>query len=249
LLRCCCISERTLEMGSNSLELGQSIGAGEFLNSTFYGLSLVLQLDGNLQLFRRRRASSTVRLIWQSSTSGETCPACYRLQLQPDGNLVLADERRGQLLWNSSLSAPAGADGDTRLLVEERGALVIKSGRGKVLFEISGACFGSTGHFSIFSFCAYSIEHGKNVLQNGAALFPGESLVSPNGFYRCRLKSNGNLQLEEKLSKDPPEWKLLWQSNTEGACLGWCKLKMKPNGDAMLYSNFIENMCASLPVF
>jgi len=90
----------------------EMLRAEEYLVSDNHQYRLVMQRDGNLVLYDRRRHP-----LWASNTEGQRVEKCI---MQRDGNLVLY-LRNGQPVWASNTAGKPGS----YLLVQNDGNMVI----------------------------------------------------------------------------------------------------------------------------
>ena len=99
----------------NTLQTGQTLNAGQSVQSNDGRFRLSMQSDGNLVLYHQG-----VRVLWASNTVGVRNP---RLVMQPDGNLVVYDDTN-RARWSSNTVGKAGA----RLVVQDDGNTVMYKG-------------------------------------------------------------------------------------------------------------------------
>ncbi len=110
----------TLAFAGNTLSVGDSLRTGEFLTSANGIYQLMLQANGNLVLRDSRSNAPADNRLWRTYTGDE---AADRLELMPNGNLVLWDGR-GAKLWESD-TRNSKAD---RLVLTNSGNLVLSRG-------------------------------------------------------------------------------------------------------------------------
>ena len=123
LLAALCLANAAL--AADTLVVGQSMSAGQRLDSANGSYRFVFQTDSNLVV---RRVSDSAAL-WASNTNGQ---AGSRLTLQGDGNLVLYTSSN-TALWSSKTPGTTGS----RLVMQNDGNLA--------LYNTSNAVIWSTG--------------------------------------------------------------------------------------------------------
>ncbi len=102
-------------VSGNTLQPGQTLNAGQSVQSNDGRFRLSMQSDGNLVLYHQG-----VRVLWASNTVGVRNP---RLVMQPDGNLVVYDDTN-RARWSSNTVGRTGA----RLVVQDDGNTVMYQG-------------------------------------------------------------------------------------------------------------------------
>lgn len=94
------VADGPQELAAESLAPGQTLRRGDVVRSSNRQYRLVMQEDGNLVLYVKRRA------LWSTGTSGH--PRA-RAVMQGDGNLVVYAPNRGPALWSSGTNGHPGA--------------------------------------------------------------------------------------------------------------------------------------------
>jgi hypothetical protein len=143
---------------------GQRLLPGESLVSDNGTYELIMQEDGNMVVYRNGSP------IWSSGTT-----SIFRgsdAVMQPDGNFVVYAQGRPN--WHSRTSDRSGA----HLIMQDDGNAVIYRPNGTAIWA-SMASRGELLH--------------KTALKDGEHLSPGQSLVSPRGYYRLLVQPDGNL--------------------------------------------------------
>lgn len=102
----------TVVYADDRLYPGEMLRPEEHLTSRNHQYQLVLQRDGNLVLYDKRRHP-----LWASNTNGQRVEKCI---MQRDGNLVLY-HRNGQPVWASNTIGKPGS----YLLIQNDGNMVI----------------------------------------------------------------------------------------------------------------------------
>ena len=106
---------------TNHLGPGQTLAAGHVLHAPTRPVTLVMQADGDLVLFK-----SGAERLWSSGTAGS---GATHADMKPGGNLVLVGHRK--TVWRSETSGHRGA----RLVVQDNGNLVIYGPDNAALWE------------------------------------------------------------------------------------------------------------------
>lgn len=151
-----------------TLDPGEWLFRGQYLRSPSGQFRLEVGFDGNVTLWAYASHGGSRRAKWSTGTTGS---AAERLEMQPDGNLVVYTAAR-QPLWNSGTSGQP----NNHLRLQDDSNLVIWNTAGQVAWQ-SGP--------------------SHDTLTAGEDLEPGWSIASTNGLYRLLMQTNGRLTLIE----------------------------------------------------
>ena len=219
-----------VQMLGDTLTAGSQLLRNQGLVSDANDIRLVMQLDGNLVLYRGNKA------LWATNTNSQPVERCL---LQGDGELVLLSSK-GKVLWRSK---SAGRGGD-RLLVQNDGNLVIYA---------PGKAVWATGTEAV------NKPDSKDLMLSQEELKRGQELVSSNGRTRLIFQDDGNLvvyrdgkatwasdtngkpaarcvlQGDGNLVIYSSAGKALWASGTDGK--GSSRLVVQDDGNVVLYAS------------
>jgi hypothetical protein len=101
------------ETEKDSLNPGEFLTPGQFLESSNGQFQVIYQTDGNFVVYRTRDKQP----LWSSNTNGKPAWRCY---MQGDGNLAVY-QSQGQSVWASNTDGK----GNCKLIIQDDGNLVI----------------------------------------------------------------------------------------------------------------------------
>jgi hypothetical protein len=188
------------------LRPNQGLTTGQAITSADGRFRLILQLDGNLVLYRPGNIP-----LWASNTAGH--PNIWDVVMQDDGNLVIYDIR-SQPVWASNTNRHPGA----WITVQNDGNLVIYDSANHPLFASNTAVPSQP----------VAPSQPDQLLPN-QGLTVGQSLSSADDRFRLTLQGDGNLVLYR------PGNVPLWASNTDGHSDVW-DVVMQGDGNLVIYS-------------
>lgn len=93
---------------------------------------LTLEYNGNVVVYKGR-PFALQNALWSTNTNKAHNPHPYKLQLNPEGNLVLFDAK-SKKIWSSNTAQNNGAK-DFRLLIENDGILMIKDANDEIIWQ------------------------------------------------------------------------------------------------------------------
>jgi hypothetical protein len=209
---------------SNVLRAGQVLWAGHYLRSANKQYTLLQQQDGNLVLYRGKKA------LWGAGT--ERHPGAATL-MQPQGNLVIYSKTKHPL-WSTNSQGNRGA----YLAVQNDGNLVVYSRTGKALWwrSMYNAILPSGYVLSKAQPVVLSLNRsyallmqadGNLVLYRGKTALWGAGTEHHPGAYAV-MQTDGNLVVYSSARRS------LWSTGTEGNPGAY--LVVQNDGNLVLYS-------------
>lgn len=184
------------------LASGKALTLGQYLLSPNEEYKLVMQIDGNLVLYR----TSDNFAMWASNTYGIGANLC-EMQAE-DGNLVIYNAG-GQPLWASATDGNAGAV----LILQDDGKVVIYKS-GKPIWSTADLHSGRTlqsGRILRSGNGQYKLEmqtDGNLALRNASSQIIWATNTYGNPGSRVEMQVDGNLVIRT------PSNQIIWASNT-----------------------------------
>lgn len=190
----------TVIRGTDTLNAGDVLAAGQYIASPNLQYALVMQTDGNLVLYGPVDGLG-FRPMWYSATGGT---GADRAVMQTDGNLVVYAGTTPK--WWSGTAGP-----NFFVRVQDDGNLVIYTSSSQAQWQSF-----TGGHLSP----SYA---GSDTLNTGGTLLVGQYLRSNDGRYALLLQSDGNLILYS------PGYHVLWHTGTNGTAADRLIMQMDGN--------------------
>lgn len=173
-------AENTELLGKNfTLKPGASLTPGQNIISTEGHSALHMSFSGSLELW------VNYKKVWSTNTDGS---GANRFINQGDGNLVLYKDNTP--IWASNTPTP-GVSGD----------LILQSDGNAVLYKSGAPVWAS----NTSTYDQYGLTNSS--LSTGGVLYPGQSLSTPNRYYRLVAQTDGNIVLYTPT-------RAIWASNT-----------------------------------
>lgn len=160
----------------DTLFVGQRLSEGQCLFSAT-GMTFAQMNNGELQIYDHQLN----QLTWVSGTYGH--PGSYAL-MQSDGRLAIYDVN-GALLWSSTTLGTGTANIAT---LQADGRLII----------YSTAWSANTAQSPVSGSIAYPSCYVGNGIGITGTLYPGNCVVSENGYYELLMQTDGNMVLYDR---------------------------------------------------
>jgi len=190
-----------------SMTDGNMLVGGQMLVSESNMFCARMQRDGNFVIYRGYSGP-----IWASNT-GNLGTSPYQLRMQSDGNLRVYPAG-DDWTWSAQLSLEG--TGPFKLIMQDNGNLVIYDADGQTTWTSPNTC--------------YTLN---TTLTCGSALTDGQYLLSSSGQFQAVMNTNGNFVLYEL--QYGPVLIQTWSSNITHVGKGPFKLKMKSDGNLVIY--------------